>query len=39
LKSRVVPEGVGDARPLVENDSESNRSINRRIEIDLLLTK
>jgi type VI secretion system protein ImpK len=39
LKSRVIPEGVGDARPLVENDSESNRSINRRIEIDLLLTK
>ncbi|WP_440887511.1 type VI secretion system protein TssL, long form [Vibrio sp. WZ-1] len=39
LEGRVIPEGLGDARPLVENTSEVNRSINRRIEIDLLLTK
>lgn len=37
LDGRVVPEGLGDARPLVENISENNRAINRRIEIDILV--
>ncbi|MDW2178607.1 OmpA family protein, partial [Vibrio sp. 1637] len=37
LKGRVIPEGLGDARPLVENDSEKNRAMNRRIEIDLIV--
>ncbi|MFB1074219.1 type VI secretion system protein TssL, long form [Vibrio diabolicus] len=37
LKGRVIPEGLGDARPLVENNSDENRAINRRIEIDLLV--
>ncbi len=37
LKGRVIPEGLGDARPLVENDSEENRAMNRRIEIDLIV--
>lgn len=37
LDGRVVPEGLGDARPLVENSSEDNRAINRRIEIDILV--
>ncbi|MCA2417945.1 flagellar motor protein MotB, partial [Vibrio chemaguriensis] len=34
---RVIPEGLGDVRPLVENDSEKNRAMNRRIEIDLIV--
>ncbi|HHX8497173.1 type VI secretion system protein TssL, long form [Vibrio diabolicus] len=38
LEGRVIPEGLGDARPLVENNSDENRAINRRIEIDLLVT-
>ncbi|HHF3260764.1 type VI secretion system protein TssL [Vibrio diabolicus] len=37
LEGRVIPEGLGDARPLVENNSNENRAINRRIEIDLLV--
>ncbi|MFH4614862.1 type VI secretion system protein TssL, long form [Vibrio diabolicus] len=37
LEGRVIPEGLGDARPLVENNSDENRAINRRIEIDLLV--
>ncbi len=37
LDGRVVPEGLGDARPLVENTSEENRSLNRRIEIDIIV--
>ncbi len=37
LEGRVIPEGLGDARPLVENSSDENRAINRRIEIDLLV--
>ncbi|WP_104035650.1 type VI secretion system protein TssL, long form [Vibrio jasicida] len=37
LEGRVLPEGLGDARPLVENTSSDNRSLNRRIEIDLIV--
>ncbi|MCS0406549.1 type VI secretion system protein TssL, long form [Vibrio diabolicus] len=37
LEGRVIPEGLGDARPLVENNSDENRAINRRIEINLLV--
>ncbi|MGR5235978.1 type VI secretion system protein TssL, long form [Vibrio alfacsensis] len=37
LEGRVLPEGLGDARPLVENRTEENRALNRRIEIDLIV--
>jgi type VI secretion system protein ImpK len=37
LEGRVLPEGLGDARPLVENTSSDNRALNRRIEIDLIV--
>jgi len=30
---RLIAEGYGDARPLLPNDSESNRARNRRVEI------
>ena len=32
---RVSFQGLGDSRPLVENDSPTNRAINRRVEIIL----
>ncbi|WP_063345666.1 type VI secretion system protein TssL, long form [Vibrio jasicida] len=37
LEGRVLPEGLGDARPLMENTSSDNRALNRRIEIDLIV--
>ena len=37
LEGRVLPEGLGDARPLVDNTSDENRALNRRIEIDLMV--
>ncbi|PQJ69882.1 flagellar motor protein [Vibrio jasicida] len=37
LEGRVLPEGLGDARPLVGNTSSDNRALNRRIEIDLIV--
>lgn len=37
LKGRVIPEGRGDARPLVSNDTPEGRKMNRRVEIDLLV--
>ncbi|EPU3407231.1 type VI secretion system protein TssL, long form [Vibrio vulnificus] len=37
LSGRVIPEGMGDARPLVSNETAEGRSINRRVEIDLLV--
>ncbi|YCO02238.1 type VI secretion system protein TssL, long form [Vibrio sp. VNB-15] len=37
LEGRVLPEGLGDARPLVDNTSDENRALNRRIEIDLIV--
>lgn len=36
LSGRLWPEGRGADEPLVPNDSNENRAINRRIEIDLL---
>lgn len=37
LEGRIWPEGRGESEPLVANDSQSNKAINRRIEIDILL--
>ncbi|BFN34082.1 type VI secretion system protein TssL, long form [Vibrio harveyi] len=37
LEGRVLPEGLGDARPLAENSTDENRALNRRIEIDLMV--
>ncbi|CCO44530.1 putative Type IV / VI secretion system, DotU fused with Type VI secretion system, OmpA/MotB [Vibrio nigripulchritudo SOn1] len=39
LTGRLIPEGMGDARPLVDNDTEANRAKNRRVEIDLLVAQ
>ncbi|WDE01177.1 type VI secretion system protein TssL, long form [Thalassomonas actiniarum] len=36
LSGRLWPEGRGESEPRVENTSDQNRSLNRRIEIDLL---
>ncbi|GAA3918520.1 type IVB secretion system protein IcmH/DotU [Litoribacillus peritrichatus] len=36
LRGRLWPEGRGEAEPIVPNDSDENRRMNRRIEIDLL---
>ncbi|WP_394203332.1 type VI secretion system protein TssL, long form [Shewanella waksmanii] len=36
LSGRLWPEGRGESEPRVENNSEHNRALNRRIEIDLL---
>lgn len=36
LHGRLWPEGRGEAEPIVPNDSDENRRMNRRIEIDLL---
>lgn len=36
LSGRLWPEGKGESEPRYKNDSEKNRSLNRRIEIDLL---
>lgn len=35
-QGRLVAEGLGDTRPLVANDTASNRAKNRRVEITLL---
>ncbi|MEX3071000.1 type VI secretion system protein TssL, long form [Vibrio alginolyticus] len=37
LEGRVVPEGLGDARPLVNNSDDESRALNRRIEIDIIV--
>ncbi len=37
LEGRVVPEGLGDARPLVDNSDDESRALNRRIEIDIIV--
>ncbi|UCX04434.1 type VI secretion system protein TssL [Shewanella glacialimarina] len=36
LRGRIWPEGRGESEPRVANDSDLNRTLNRRIEIDLL---
>ncbi|XQW83487.1 type VI secretion system protein TssL, long form [Thalassotalea piscium] len=36
LKGRLWPEGMGESQPRFDNSNEKNRSLNRRIEIDLL---
>ncbi|MDP5143315.1 type VI secretion system protein TssL, long form [Rheinheimera baltica] len=36
LRGRLWPEGHGDANPIAPNDSAANRTLNRRVEIDLL---
>ena len=36
LSGRLWPESRGESEPRVVNDSEQNRALNRRIEIDLL---
>lgn len=38
-RQRVVVMGHADTRPLVENDSESNRRRNRRVEISIMQGK
>lgn len=38
LKGRVIPEGWGDARPLASNETPEGRRMNRRVEIDLLIS-
>ena len=35
---RMRPTGYGETRPLVSNDSEKNRAINRRVELQVLRT-
>ncbi len=37
LKDRIKEKGYGSQKPLVGNDSEENRSINRRIEFKILV--
>lgn len=34
-KSRITYEGFGKSRPIVDNDSESNRALNRRVEVEV----
>ncbi len=36
LHGRLWPEGRGEAEPVVPNDSDENRALNHRVEIDLL---
>jgi len=36
LSGRLWPEGMGESEPRFENTNAKNRSLNRRIEIDLL---
>ncbi|GLQ31847.1 type IVB secretion system protein IcmH/DotU [Litoribrevibacter albus] len=36
LHGRLWPEGRGEAEPIAPNDTDENRRMNRRIEIDLL---
>ena len=33
---RIRPVGYGESRPLVENSSEANRKLNRRVEFELV---
>ncbi len=35
-QTRVRTEGYGESRPLVKNDTEQNRSLNRRVEFELV---
>jgi outer membrane protein OmpA-like peptidoglycan-associated protein len=35
-ESRLVPIGYGETQPKVKNDSETNRQLNRRIELKIL---
>jgi len=35
---RVIAKGYGESRALVENDSDSNRALNRRVELMILET-
>ncbi len=37
LIGRIIPEGLGDARPKLPNTSEENKAINRRVEVDLIV--
>jgi outer membrane protein OmpA-like peptidoglycan-associated protein len=36
LPSRLVAKGYGQSKPLVSNDSEENRAMNRRVELTVL---
>jgi chemotaxis protein MotB len=33
---RIVVQGYADTRPLVPNDSQTNRAVNRRVEIHVV---
>ena len=33
LSTRLITKGYGEEQPIVENSSEANRSMNRRVEI------
>ncbi|PWJ43118.1 OmpA family protein [Sediminitomix flava] len=33
---RIVPRGYGESQPAVENDTEENRALNRRVEMKVL---
>jgi len=35
-RNRIITAGYGSVRPLVPNNSERNRAINRRVEIIIL---
>lgn len=36
LQGRLWPEGRGDSEPIVSNETDAQRAMNRRVEIDLL---
>jgi len=35
-KERVFYEGFGESRPLLENNSEANKQIDRRVELQII---
>ena len=37
--SRIAATGYADTRPLAPNDSEDNRALNRRVQIEVTITK
>lgn len=39
LENRLTTYGKGESQPLVDNISESNRAINRRVEFEIIRTK
>jgi outer membrane protein OmpA-like peptidoglycan-associated protein len=35
-EERLLPQGYGESKPVVPNDSEENRAKNRRVELKIL---